>query len=334
MFLDQFGLFAIAGDGGNGCSSFRREKYEPKGGPDGGDGGNGGDVIIEATNQLSNLIHLTGSSHYRAGRGEHGQGSMCTGKKGEPVVILVPTGTIVKDKKRGNILRDLSTEGVSIVVAHGGEGGRGNAQFTTSTNRAPRQCEEGKPGEQREILLVLKLIADVGVIGKPNAGKSTLLSSMSRAHPEIAPYPFTTKYPNLGVVRMIPERQFVMADIPGLIEGASEGIGLGHEFLRHVERTKVLIHLVEPDPIEQTNPVENYHQIRKELELYNPDLVHRPEILCVSKSELTDAIAAKELLEEDLGRPVRMISAVTGDGIQQLAIDILKLLDELAVVEV
>jgi GTP-binding protein len=319
MFLDQISIHVAAGDGGNGCLSFRREKYVPKGGPDGGDGGAGGDVIIEATNQLGNLIHLSGQLHYTAERGEHGMGAMCTGRKGEAVIIKVPTGTIIKDTKRGNVLRDLSTEGTTIVIAKGGRGGRGNPHFTSSVNRAPRQFEEGFPGEKRDITLVLKLIADVGIIGKPNAGKSTLLSRMSRAHPEIAAYPFTTKYPNLGMVQVGAEQHFVMADIPGLIEGASEGIGLGHEFLRHVERTKVLIHLVEPDPMDQTNPVENYHQIRKELELYNPELLKRPEILCVSKAELPDASAAVELLQEDdPNLKVNVISAVTGQGIDAL----------------
>src|SRR5580693_4543984 len=252
MFVDRVTIYCQAGDGGSGCMSFRREARVARGGPDGGDGGDGGDVVVLADVNVSSLGNIVGHKHWRAGRGEHGKGSLMTGKQGEEAVIRVPPGTFVRD-------------GDSVVVAKGGDGGRGNKRFATSTNRAPRQFERGKPGTTRNVTLELKLIADVGLIGKPNAGKSTLLSRMSRAHPEIADYPFTTKYPNLGLVRTGYDHQFVLADIPGLIEGAHAGSGLGHEFLKHVERTKILVHLVEPEPLDQTDPLENYRRIRDEL---------------------------------------------------------------------
>src|SRR3984893_15725856 len=252
MFVDRVTIYCQAGDGGSGCLSFRREARVPRGGPDGGDGGDGGDVVILADVNVSSLGNIVGHKHWRAGRGEHGKGSLMTGKRGEEVVIRVPPGTLVRDSERGFLLKDLDRDGDSVVVAKGGEGGRGNKRFATSPNRAPRpfqpcktgrarrEFERGKPGQTRNVTLELKLIADVGRIGKPNAGKSTLLSRMSRAHPEIADYPFTTKFPNLGMVSAADDVSFVVADIPGLIEGAHAGAGLGHEFLKHVERTKVL----------------------------------------------------------------------------------------------
>ena len=242
--------------------------------------------------------------------------------------MLVPPGTLVKDEDKGVLLKDLEQDGDFIVVARGGKGGGGNKRFASATHRVPREFERGGPGEQRTILLELKLIADVGVIGKPNAGKSTLLSRLSRAHPEIADYPFTTKYPNLGMVRVGFDYEFVMADIPGLIEGAHEGVGLGHEFLKHVQRTRVLVHLVEPTPMDQTDPIENYHQIREEMRLFDPSLVERPEILAVSKSELPDASAAAELLAEELDAPVLQISSATGSGLETLVRRIVETLRE------
>lgn len=318
MFADRMTVYCQAGDGGSGCVSFRREAHVPRGGPDGGDGGDGGDVVVRADRNVGSLANIVGHKHWRAERGQHGQGSQRTGRRGKDAVIVVPPGTLVRDADRGHLLKDLREDGDSVVVARGGQGGRGNKHFATATHQAPREFEPGEPGRQRNIVLELKLIADVGLIGRPNAGKSTLLSRMSRAHPQIADYPFTTKYPNLGLVRVGYDQQFVMADIPGLIEGAHAGVGLGHEFLKHIERTKVLVHLVEPQPMDGSDPLENYHAIRDELGLYNDVLIERPEIVAVTKCELPDAHAVAELLEEDLNEPVLEISAVTGKGLPRL----------------
>jgi GTP-binding protein len=327
MFVDRVTIYCLAGDGGSGCMSFRREARVPRGGPDGGDGGDGGNVLILADVNVSSLGNIVGHKHWRAGRGEHGKGSLMTGKRGEDAVILVPPGTLVRDSERGFLLKDLDRDGDSVIVARGGNGGRGNKHFATSTNRAPRQFERGQPGQTRNVTLELKLIADVGLIGKPNAGKSTLLSRMSRAHPEIADYPFTTKYPNLGLVRTGYDHQFVMADIPGLIEGAHSGSGLGHEFLKHIERTKVLVHLVEPVPSDESNPLENYRTICEELRLYDPALVERPQIVCITKCELAEADSVLEEFTRELSSPVLPISAVTGQGLPQL---VTRILEELA----
>lgn len=318
MFVDRVVIYCEAGNGGDGCCAFRREAHVPRGGPSGGDGGRGGSIIVRAVGNVTNLAHIAGHKHWKADRGRHGEGDLRTGKSGQDEYIDVPPGTIVRDVDAGFVLRDLQHVGETVTVAKGGKGGRGNKHFATSTHRAPREFERGEPGEDRKVLLELKLIADVGLLGKPNAGKSTLLKRLSRAEPEIADYPFTTKYPNLGMVQLDYRRQFVMADIPGLIEGASEGVGLGHEFLRHVERTKLLVHLVEPTPMDQTNPVENYFAIRDELERYNPVLAERPEIVCITKCELPDAEAAKELLQEEIDKPVHLISGVTGAGLEEL----------------
>jgi GTP-binding protein len=318
MFLDRITVFVKGGDGGDGCMSFRHEFKAPRGGPNGGDGGEGGSVIVIAEENVDSLAPLAGHKHWRADSGKPGQGSNWSGKQGEDIVILVPPGTIVRDADQGTILRDLTHSGDSIVVAAGGWGGHGNSHFKSATNRAPREFELGRPGEERFIALELKVIADVGLIGKPNAGKSTLLSRLSRARPEIADYPFTTKYPNLGMVTASEEVSFVVADIPGLIEGAHAGAGLGHEFLKHVERTKVLVHLVEPEPMDQSDPLENYRQIREELKLYELALVDRPEIVAVSKAELPGAQELAAKLQEELGRPVLSLSAVTGKGLPQL----------------
>ncbi|NNJ27874.1 GTPase ObgE [Alienimonas chondri] len=323
MFADHVLLHCKAGDGGNGCMSFRREKFVPKGGPDGGDGGGGGSVVVRANENVGSLIHLVGHKFWNAGRGEHGRGKLQTGATADDILIEVPPGTLVKDAERGHTLRDLSEHGDEVVVAHGGSGGKGNKKFATAIHRAPRETEPGGEGEHRDVVLELKLIADVGLLGKPNAGKSTLLSRLSAATPEIAAYPFTTKYPNLGVVRdgtgWDAKRQYVLADIPGLIEGAAEGVGLGHEFLKHVERTRVLIHLVEPDPTDGTDPVSNYKTIRAEVERYNPDLASRPEVLCISKGELPDAAPAAELLREELNVDPLIISAATGLNLDELS---------------
>ncbi|QDT40124.1 GTPase Obg [Gimesia alba] len=331
MFVDRVDIYCKAGDGGDGCASFRREAHVPRGGPNGGDGGKGGDVVVLADENVSSLANIIGHKHWNAERGGHGSGSLKTGKSGQDAVIMVPPGTLVLDSKRGHLLRDMKQSGDRVVVAKGGKGGRGNRHFATATHQAPREFEKGGVGEQRDISLELKLIADVGLVGKPNAGKSTLLSRLSKAHPEIADYPFTTKYPNLGLVRLGFDHQFVMADIPGLIEGAHAGVGLGHEFLKHVERTRLLVHLVEPSPMDQTDPIQNYRQIREEMRLYDPTLMERPEILVVTKSELPDAAPVAELLEEELGHPVMQISSATGANLEKL---VRMIIDELQNLEV
>ena len=298
--------------------SFRREKYVPRGGPDGGDGGDGGSVIIRALAGADSLAGIVHQKFWRAENGGAGGTANCHGGRGKDLIIYVPPGTIVRDRDRENVLKDLINPGDEVNVAKGGRGGRGNKAFATATNRTPREWQPGTDGEERWLTLELKLIADVGLIGLPNAGKSTLLSRLTRATPEIADYPFTTKYPNLGMVDIAGEHAFVLADLPGLIEGAHTGIGLGHEFLRHVERTRVLIHLVEPFPIEHSDPVQNYRTIRRELELFNPELAHRAEIVCVSKSELTGTAELRARLEQAIGHEVLGISAVTGEGLSQL----------------
>jgi GTP-binding protein len=328
MFVDRVTLFVKGGDGGRGASSFRREKYVPKGGPDGGDGGDGGSVIIRADPSADSLAEVMHRKHWRAPSGGRGGAANCSGRKGQDIIIRVPPGTVIRDRDRGHVLRDLTEAGQEVNVAQGGHGGRGNRAFATSINRAPREFEPGVPGEERWLVLELKVIADAGLIGLPNAGKSTLLSRISRATPEIADYPFTTKHPNLGVVTVGDERGFVLADLPGLIEGAHSGIGLGHEFLRHVERTRVLVHLVEPLPLDSRDPLENYRTIRRELELHSKELAVKPEIVVVSKSELTDSDAVRARLEGELGRPVLSISAVTGQGLARLVGEIVARLAE------
>jgi GTPase len=318
MFIDRVTIFVKGGDGGRGCCSFRREKYVPKGGPDGGDGGDGGNIIIRAVAGADSLADIVNRKHVRAPNGSPGSGAQKTGRTAKDVVIAVPPGTIVIDRDRGNILRDITEAGQEVIVAKGGRGGRGNKYFATATNRTPREYEPGEPGEERWLTLELKVIADAGLIGLPNAGKSTLLSRLSQAHPEIADYPFTTKHPNLGVVHAGGERVFVLADLPGLIEGAHAGTGLGHEFLRHVERTRVLVHLIEPMPLDGSDPLENYRMVRRELQLYRKTLATKPEVVVVSKSELTASDEIRARLQQELGRDVLAISAVTGQGLAQL----------------
>src|SRR5436305_6826803 len=329
MFVDRVELYVKGGDGGRGMVSFRREKYVPRGGPDGGDGGDGGSVIVRAVANADNLAPLIQKKHWRAKSGEPGPVAKCSGKSAPDLVIPVPPGTIVRDRDRGNVLKELVKIGDEVTVARGGRGGRGNTHFKSATNRTPRQFEPGEDGEERWVSLELKVIADAGLVGFPNAGKSTLLSRLSRATPEIAPYPFTTKHPNLGIVTLGGDAGFVLADLPGLIEGAAQGVGLGHEFLRHVERTRVLIHLVEPFPSDGSDPVKNYHAIRKELQEYDIPLHSKPEIVCISKAELTGSEEVQKRLEADLGHEVLLISAVTGQNLSKLVGQVATLLDEM-----
>ncbi len=334
MFVDRVEIEAIAGRGGNGCMAFRREKHVPRGGPCGGDGGSGGSIIIRARAGVNSLVAFAHQRHWRAEAGSPGLGANCHGKSGEDYVLEVPPGTVLLDKESGIILRDLVNAGDEMIAARGGRGGWGNYHFKSSTNQAPRETTSGGLGEQRRLILELKTIADVGLIGMPNAGKSTLLSRLSRARPEIADYPFTTKFPNLGLVSVDIDRNFVLADIPGLIEGAAQGHGLGHDFLRHIMRAGILVHLVEPMPMDQTDPIANYHAIRKELADYSDDLAKRPEILAITKSELPDAKGIHEMMCENLGRKdVFLISAVTGQGLNQLVTKIASLLSEQSAAE-
>jgi GTP-binding protein len=318
MFVDRVQIEVQAGNGGNGCVSFRREKYVPHGGPDGGDGGKGGSVIIVARKGVNNLAGLSHQRFWKAGNGGHGSGANRSGKDGQDLILEVPTGTLVYDSKNNFILRDLTHDGDMLVAARGGEAGKGNARFKSPTNRAPRDHTPGGEGERRELLLELKVIADVGLIGMPNAGKSTLLSRLTKARPQIADYPFTTKYPNLGIVQIGFDRTFVLADIPGLIEGAHMGAGLGHEFLRHIERAGILVHLVEPFPADESDPVANYRAIRDELVQYDEKLGERPEIVAVTKAELPDANLVRDRLAAENNAPVLLISAVTGEGLNKL----------------
>lgn len=327
MFVDRVEITVQAGDGGAGCASFRRERYVPKGGPNGGDGGNGGSVVVVAEAGVDSLSSLAHRKFWRAERGRHGSGSNRHGRSGKDLVITVPPGTVVIDAENRLVLKDLTEEGERFIAARGGKGGWGNTHFKSSTNQAPRKCTPGEEGELRRLIFELKVIADVGLIGKPNAGKSTLLSRLSHARPEIADYAFTTKYPNLGRVQIDLDRSFVMADIPGLIEGAHAGTGLGHEFLRHVERAGILVHLVEPMPMDDTDPMENYRTIRGELEQYNESLVQRPEIVVVTKCELPGAAELQARLADQLAKEVLLISAVTGQGLNQLTAAIVRELD-------
>ena len=318
MFVDQVKIEAIAGRGGHGCMSFRREKYVPRGGPNGGDGGNGGSIIIVAENGINSLVEYAHQHHIRGKNGNNGQGYGCHGACADDTIIKVPAGTIVIDAANDFVLKDLAEVGDMVVAARGGRGGKGNTRFKSSTNQAPRQAQQGGEGEKRTLIFELKVIADVGLIGMPNAGKSTLLSRLSAARPEIANYPFTTKYPNLGQVRLDLDRSFIMADIPGLIEGAAAGVGLGHDFLKHIERAGVLVHLVEPMPMDQSDPVANYHAIRNELTQYNPALGQRPEMVVVTKSELPGAEDVAAQLKADTDQEVHLISAATGSGLPPL----------------
>jgi GTP-binding protein len=327
MFVDRVQIEIQGGRGGDGCLSFRREKYVPHGGPDGGDGGHGGDVIIVAEPGVDSLTAYAHRKQWRAENGTNGEGSMRAGRQGHDEILKVPPGTIIVDAESHFVIKDLTAPGDRYIAARGGRGGRGNASFKSATNRAPRQRTPGEDGERRLVIFELKVIADVGLIGCPNAGKSTLLSRLTQARPEIADYPFTTKYPNLGLAEASRDRSFVLADIPGLLEGAHAGVGLGHEFLKHIQRAGVLIHLVEPAPIDGSDPIRNYETIRGELGQFDPALLQRPEIPVVSKCELPEAEAVAARLTERLGRPVLKISAATGQGLPKLIESILLQLD-------
>lgn len=320
MFLDEVHIFVKAGDGGRGCVSFRREKYIPRGGPDGGDGGHGGSVLVRASRHWSTLAHLYDRHHVKAERGEHGRGSNQTGASGKDALIEVPCGTVVRDLDSGELLADLVEPGQEVAAARAGRGGRGNQHFATPVNQAPRHAEPGTPGEERHIQLELKLLADVGLVGLPNAGKSTLLSRVSAARPKIADYPFTTLTPNLGVVsRHGGERALVLADLPGLIEGAHSGAGLGHRFLRHIERCRVLLHLV--DLAGETGVREQVEVLRSELEAYDPSLVARRMLLVGTKLDaLSDRTRVEELaaVAAELAVDWVAISAVSGEGLDRM----------------
>ena len=326
MFVDDVDIHVKAGDGGNGCLSFRREKYVPRGGPDGGDGGAGGSVYLIAASTRNTLVDFRFHPEFEARRGQNGQGANRTGSTAEDIEIKVPVGTLVllrspDDPTVAEPLADLTEEGQRVLVAKGGHGGRGNARFVSSTNRAPRRTETGWPGEEKFLRLQLKLIADVGLIGFPNVGKSTLISVVSAAKPKIADYPFTTLVPNLGVVALSGDRSFVVADVPGLIEGAHRGIGLGHQFLKHVERTKVLVHLVDVSGTTGRDPVEDFETINRELRLYSPEVAAKPQIVAASKTDVGGDAALVATLAQHaaaLQFPFHQISAVTGDGLPAL----------------
>lgn len=328
-FFDEVKIYVEGGRGGNGCVSFRREKGVPRGGPDGGDGGDGGRVIIKVDGEISTLIEYHYKKHFVAKNGGHGRGKNRRGKKGEDIVLKVPPGTLVKDE-RGNLLKDLKEEKDSIVIARGGRGGRGNTQFKTATYQAPKQAEEGEKGERGWINLELKLIADVGIIGVPNAGKSTLLSRISSAHPKVASYPFTTLRPYLGIVKVDDMSSFVAADLPGLIEEASKGRGLGDRFLRHVERSKVLLHLVDVGESFSGDPFNRFQVINRELEEYSPYLLKKPQLVVGSKLDLPGAREKLSQLKEKIGGrfPVIGISAKTGEGVDKLIARLLALVKE------
>jgi len=323
MFVDRVEIELRAGRGGDGCMSFRREKFVSKGGPDGGDGGDGASIILEARDGVNSLSQFANRKFWRANSGGPGTGKGCHGRAARDLTLYVPPGTALIDAQHHFVIKDLIHTGDKVIVCRGGKKGRGNIFFKSAQNQAPRERTPGEDGEVRAVILELKSIADVGLIGMPNAGKSTMLSRMSAARPEIADYPFTTKFPNLGIVRPTLDTSFALADIPGLIEGASEGIGLGHEFLRHVERAGLLVHLVETAPTDGSDPVQNYLTIRSELESYSPDLATRDEIVLVSKSELPGSETTRDLLAEAIGKEVRLVSAVTGDGLQSLTYEIM-----------
>lgn len=331
MFRDGARIFVKGGDGGHGVTSFRREKYVAQGGPDGGDGGKGGDVIFEVEPGLRTLVDFRWQTRYVAQKGEHGQGATRHGRRGEDLIIKVPPGTSIKDEDTGDYLADLIHPGDRAVVVRGGEGGRGNARFKTATRQSPRFSEKGEPGEERTLLLELRVVTDVGLVGYPNAGKSTLLGRISAARPKVAPYPFTTLTPNLGVVSVGPGQSFVAADIPGLIEGAHEGVGLGHEFLRHVERARVLIHVVDASGLEGRDPVDDWRTINDELRLYRPELAKRPQLVAANKIDLQEARDNLERLivavEAEGGR-VFPVSAAVGDGVDELLYATWRLLQE------
>jgi GTP-binding protein len=321
MFVDEARIYNKAGDGGNGCVAFRREKYVPRGGPSGGDGGKGGDVILEASERHNTLVHLRFHPEFKAQRGRHGEGSNRTGHDGVDEVVRVPVGTLVYDEATGELLHDFAAPDERVVMARGGRGGRGNARFATSRRQAPRKAEPGSPGEERRLRLELKLLADVGLVGYPNVGKSTLISRLSAARPKIADYPFTTLEPNLGVVAINEFESFVMADIPGLIEGAHQGQGLGTRFLRHIERTRLLVHLIDVSSTHDRDPVQDFHVIHRELESFSPRLAQKPVLVVASKIDAAqdpERIRRLEAFCRDRDLPCFAISSLTGEGLDRL----------------
>jgi GTP-binding protein len=321
MFIDEVTISVKAGDGGNGIVAFRREKFVPRGGPAGGDGGKGGDVILVANQHYNTLLHFRFNPEHKAERGRHGEGSNRTGRTGRSIEVPVPVGTVVYDADSGDLLHDFIRHGESFQVAAGGRGGRGNARFATSSHQAPTEHEDGHPGEFRRLRLELKLLADVGLVGFPNAGKSTLISRISAARPKIADYPFTTLEPNLGVVSTGDDRTFVVADIPGLIEGAHEGAGLGIRFLRHVERTRLLVHLVDVSEMSARNPSDDFKVVMKELKAFSPELAAKPMIVAATKADILQDPRRLENLRrmaKRRGLEFHTISSVTGNGIQEL----------------
>lgn len=335
MFIDRARIHVRGGNGGNGVTAFRREKFVPRGGPSGGDGGRGGSVFLEATEGLNTLLHFRYNPEHKAGRGRHGEGSKRHGANGADVTLLVPVGTLVLDDETGEVIGDLINPGDRMLIAAGGIGGRGNAQFATPTNRAPRRHEEGKPGHEKFLILELKLIADVGLVGLPNAGKSTFLSRISAARPKIADYPFTTLEPNLGVVDVGEYQTFVVADIPGLIEGAHTGAGLGDQFLRHVERTKLLLHLVDVSAI-AGDAITDYLTVSRELVAYSEEIAAKPKIVVATKLDALDDPTQLEALSAFCAREgleFYAVSAPTGEGVRELLFAIKRHLDRLKVVE-
>jgi GTP-binding protein len=333
VFVDEVDIRVTAGDGGRGCMSFRREKFVPRGGPDGGDGGHGGSVYVVASSSKNTLVDFRFHPEFEARRGQHGQGSNKTGHTGDDLEIAVPVGTLIFEKEVADpdegpapdaplrLVADLVEEGQRVLVAKGGRGGRGNARFVSSTNRAPRRADPGEEGERKYLRLQLKLLADVGLVGFPNAGKSTLISRISAARPKIADYPFTTLTPNLGVVSLSDDRSFVVADVPGLIEGAHAGQGLGHQFLRHIERTKVLIHVIDVSGASGRDPVEDFETINNELRLFDARVAAKPQVVAANKIDALDDQERLTRLErhvKKLGLPIHRISGVTGAGIDGL----------------
>jgi len=327
-FIDEAIITVQSGDGGRGCVSFRREKHIPRGGPDGGDGGKGGEVVLMTTSRKRTLYQFRFKRDFKAKNGSHGQGKAKTGKNGQDLIIQLPPGTLVTDADTGKVIKDLVKSGESFVLAYGGRGGQGNTRFKTSTHRAPRFAQPGEPGETKTLKLELKLLADVGIIGLPNAGKSTLISVLSSARPKIGDYPFTTLTPNLGVVQTDWGEPFVLADIPGLIKGAHKGTGLGTKFLRHIERTSILVHLIDVSSIDLDNPLHLYDTINEELSMYNQKLVEKPQIIVLNKLDLpgTQKVAKKfQFAVKD--KEVLLISALAGKGVEKLKSKIVQLLD-------
>jgi GTP-binding protein len=330
LFVDRAKIYVKGGNGGNGAVSFRREKYVPFGGPDGGDGGRGGNVVFQVDPGMRTLLDFRYQQHIKAGRGEHGKGKNMHGRSAGDKIVKVPPGTQVRDAENNKLLADLVKAGETYIAAKGGRGGRGNARFASATDKAPRFAEKGEPGEERWLWLELKLIADVGLVGFPNAGKSTLLSRVTAARPKIASYPFTTLSPNLGIVQVEGVEPFVMADIPGLISGAHAGAGLGHSFLRHIERTRLLLQVVDAAGVDGRSPLEDYRQIEKELELYGERLALLPRVVAANKTDLPEAEEGVKQLRSVLGEEnVFPISAVTGSGVRELIYHIARLLEEL-----